>query len=134
MKDLLGIVFDMFFSELCKIMVNGVTFVGFRGSIAQTAPLEPPLIAGISYFCRSSKALRVNMVTFFNNTAACILRYEEFISMNRSARKQLSPMIHDCFFKTVLLFLSSLLQHGRCVYAAKSFAVIPSSNAALQQA
>ena len=65
MKDLLGIVFDMFFSELCKIMVNGVTFVGFRGSIAQTAPLEPPLIAGISYFCRSSNALRANMVTVF---------------------------------------------------------------------
>jgi len=36
--------------------------------------------------------------------------------------------------KTVLLFLSSLIQTGRCVYAAKGFAVIPSSNAALQQA
>jgi len=64
-KDLLGIVFDMLFSELYKIMVNGVTFVGFRGSIAPIAPLEPPLIAGINYFCRGSKALRVNMVTVF---------------------------------------------------------------------
>jgi len=38
----------MLFSESYKIMVNGVTFVGFRGSIAPTAPLEPPLIAGVS--------------------------------------------------------------------------------------
>jgi len=30
-KDLFGIVFDILFSELYKIMVNKVTFVGFRG-------------------------------------------------------------------------------------------------------
>ena len=64
-EDLFGIVFDMLFSELYKIMVNGVSFVGFRESIAPIAPLEPPLIAGISYYCRSSKALTVNMVTVF---------------------------------------------------------------------
>jgi len=64
-EDLFGIVFDMLFSELCKIMMNGITFVGFRGSIAPTDLLEPPLIAGISYFCRSSKALTINMVTVF---------------------------------------------------------------------
>jgi len=44
-KDLFGIVFDMLFSKLYKIMVNGVTFVGFRRSIAPIAPLEPPAIA-----------------------------------------------------------------------------------------
>jgi len=32
------------------------------------------------------------------------LRYEEFISMNRSARKQLSPMIHDCYLKQFYSF------------------------------
>jgi len=29
-KDLFGIGFAMFFSELCKIIMNKVTFVGFR--------------------------------------------------------------------------------------------------------
>jgi len=29
-KDLFGIVFDMLFSELCKIVVIKVIFVGFR--------------------------------------------------------------------------------------------------------
>jgi len=55
----------MLFSELYNIMVNGLTLVGFRESIDPIAPLELPLIAGISYFCRRSKALRVNMVTVF---------------------------------------------------------------------
>ena len=31
----------MLFSELYKIMVNNVTFIGFRGAIAP--PLDPPL-------------------------------------------------------------------------------------------
>ena len=34
----------LLFSELYKIMVNEVTFVGFRGAIAPIAPLDPPLL------------------------------------------------------------------------------------------
>jgi len=33
----------MLFSELYKIMVNKVTFVGFTGAIAPAASLAPPL-------------------------------------------------------------------------------------------
>ena len=40
-----GPISQMLFSELCKILVNKVTFVGFRGTIAPIAPppLDPPL-------------------------------------------------------------------------------------------
>jgi len=34
----------MLFSELYKIMVNKVTFVGFRG---QSPPLDPPLLPAV---------------------------------------------------------------------------------------
>jgi len=33
----------MLFSELYKIMVKKVTFVGFRGATPQSPPLDPPL-------------------------------------------------------------------------------------------
>jgi len=36
-----GLMSLMLYSELCKIMVNKVTFVSFRGS---NAPLVPPLL------------------------------------------------------------------------------------------
>jgi len=39
MKDLLGIGFDMLFSELYKIMFNEFTFVGFRGGDRPNCPL-----------------------------------------------------------------------------------------------
>jgi len=40
MKHLFGISFDkLLFSELLKLMVNKVTFVGFRGAIAPIATL-----------------------------------------------------------------------------------------------
>ena len=39
-----GLILQMLFSELYKIMVNKVTFVGFRGAIAPVAPLDPPLV------------------------------------------------------------------------------------------
>jgi len=37
----------MLFSELYKILVNKVTFVGFRGAIAAISPLDPPLYRSI---------------------------------------------------------------------------------------
>jgi len=36
--------FTMLFSESFKIMVNTVTFVGFRGAVAPIASLDPPLL------------------------------------------------------------------------------------------
>jgi len=35
----------MLFSELYKIMVNKVSFLGFRGRDRPICPLDPPLIA-----------------------------------------------------------------------------------------
>ena len=45
----------MLFSELYKITVNKVTFVGFRGAIALIAPLilQPPV--SLTYFYRQDK-------------------------------------------------------------------------------
>jgi len=40
-KDLFGFGFDMLFSELCKIMVNKVTFVGFTGGDRPNRPSGP---------------------------------------------------------------------------------------------
>jgi len=34
----------MLFFELYKITVKKVTFLGFRGAIAPSAPLDPPLV------------------------------------------------------------------------------------------
>jgi len=59
MKVLFGIGFDMLFSELCKIMVNKVTFLDFR-----VGDLPPPWI-------RSSLvgALATKMRFFGNNAS-----------------------------------------------------------------
>ena len=42
-----GFISRMLFSELYKIMVDKVTFLGFRGVITSIAPLDPPLIRGL---------------------------------------------------------------------------------------
>jgi len=42
-----GLISRMLFSELFKLMVNKVTFIGFRGeAIAPIAPLDPILVRG----------------------------------------------------------------------------------------
>jgi len=43
-KDLFGIGFDVLFSELYKIMVNKITFVGFRGGNRPLLDLPLPLL------------------------------------------------------------------------------------------
>jgi len=37
-----GLISRMLFSQMCKIMANKVTFVGFRGEVI--APMDPPLV------------------------------------------------------------------------------------------
>jgi len=39
----------MLFPELYKIMVIKVTLLGFRGSIAPIAPLDPPLLHSVIF-------------------------------------------------------------------------------------
>ena len=60
-----GLISRMLFSELYKIMVKKVTFVGFRGAIAPIAPLDPPLF--VQYCLKSNhkrnKFHRLNTVT-----------------------------------------------------------------------
>jgi len=41
MDGKIGLISRMLFSELYEIMVNKVTFVGYRGAVA---PLDPPLL------------------------------------------------------------------------------------------
>jgi len=47
-KDLFGIGFDMFFSELYKIVGNKVTFVGLRGRLPQSPPGSAIVIHAVS--------------------------------------------------------------------------------------
>ena len=45
-----GLISRILFSEMYKIMVNKVTFVGFRGAIAPIAhPLDPPIWHRLTY-------------------------------------------------------------------------------------
>jgi len=86
-KDLFGIVFDMLFSELCKIVVIKVIFVGFRWGWSPQSP--PPWIRPWFHHCfiRPIRALLLNDLAQHLDCAESLLLWSrDFAQLKQSAR------------------------------------------------